>query len=53
LAWLAIVWSLKRMIELDCAALREIATDEPRRGGAVHRSSGGRTGSSRSSVRRA
>jgi serine/threonine protein kinase len=45
LAWLSIVMGLKRLIDLDAAALRHIAVDEPR-GGAARRSSGGRAGSS-------
>ena len=47
LAWLAIVWSLKRTIELDIAALRQIALEDPRRGSGPHHS-----GSRRSSSRR-
>ncbi|MBA3481503.1 MAG: serine/threonine protein kinase [Pirellulales bacterium] len=46
LAWLAIVMSLKRMIELDVAALDQVAIDEPRHGGGG-RSSRGSGGSSR------
>ena len=47
LAWLAIVWSLKRTIELDIAALRQIALEEPRRGSGAHRSSSGRSSARR------
>jgi hypothetical protein len=49
LAWLAIVMSLKRMIELDVAALDQVAIDEPRHGSGG-RSSRGSAGSSRRSA---
>ena len=47
LAWLGIVMALKRTIELDVAALGQIALDEPRHGGGQRSS---RAGSSRSSA---
>jgi serine/threonine protein kinase len=46
LAWLGIVMALKRTIELDVAALGEIAFDERRQGGS-HRSSERRSSSGR------
>jgi serine/threonine protein kinase len=48
LAWLMIVGWLRRTIELDSAALNEIAIDESRPRGGAHRSTSGRYGSGRS-----
>jgi eukaryotic-like serine/threonine-protein kinase len=52
LAWLMIVGWLRRIIELDSAALSEIAIDEPRGRGHGHRSSGAHSSRPRSSARR-
>jgi hypothetical protein len=49
---LMIVGWLRRIIELDSAALSEIAIDESRSRGGAHRSSGAHSSRHRSSARR-
>ncbi|RIK86221.1 MAG: serine/threonine protein kinase [Planctomycetota bacterium] len=51
LAWLGIVAALKRMIELDLAALEGIAIDEPRRAGGQRSSRGGSASSGKGQQR--